>query len=379
MADVIMDILQGGKRALPARYYTEDSVLMRERAMLLDHWQLAGHVAQIKEPGAFLTVSFADQDFFIVRGSDGVIRGFANVCPHRGHRLVEGCGVKQRLTCPYHAWTFTLDGKLRGLQRGTSTQAPDRNQIRLSEVPVDTLAGFLFINPNGTAPPLAEYAPGLAEQVAAHVPDVSAYVLEEGPALGHSYSCEANWKVLIDNYLECHHCGPAHDTFNDMMDIPASTFELCGTYTFQTAPTKGRADTRAFPLNLAHDVTVGHFWFLFPNTVFGQFPGVPGFYASRFDPVTPHRTERRTFSLTVAEPTDADMPRRQALRSKWSTSVVSQEDRSLCENVQRGMRQSTFSQGWYVTDPEAHGLSEHAMRHFHHLYLSALEAPCNLA
>lgn len=363
------------RRALPARYYIDEDVLRRERDMLLDHWQLVGHEKQLTEPGAFLTVTLCEQDFFVLRGADDVIRAFANVCPHRGHRLVEGQGVKARITCPYHAWTFTHTGTLMGMQRTKTTEAPDRAQIGLTEIRVDMLAGFIFLNPTGNAAPLAEYAPGLAAQVARHCPDMGRYVIEDGPALGHSYTCDANWKVLIDNYLECHHCAVAHETFNDMMDIGASTFELFDTYTFQTAPTARKPDNRAFPLDLAHDVTVGHFWFLFPNTVFGQFPGAPGFYASRFDALTPHRTERRTFSLITDPPTDPGMAARNAQRSAWSANVVSREDRALCENVQRGMRQRAFTQGWYVTDPQAHGISEHAMRHFHQIYLTALETP----
>ncbi|MFD0860277.1 aromatic ring-hydroxylating oxygenase subunit alpha [Roseovarius aquimarinus] len=374
MTDQSIGPAAAAQRALPARYYADDDVLTRERAMLMDHWQLVGHRKQLAERGAFLTVTLNDQDFFLIRGQDDVVRGFANVCPHRGHRLVEGQGVKARITCPYHAWTFTHTGALMGMQRTRTTEAPNRAEIGLTEVNVDTLGGFLFINPNCNAPALDDYAPGLAAQLEQHCPDLPQYAIEDGPALGHSYTCDANWKVLIDNYLECHHCGVAHDTFNDMMDIAASSFELFDTYTFQTAPTAGRADNRAFPLDLDHDVTVGHFWFLFPNTVFGQFPGAQGFYASRFDAVSPHRTERRTFSLIADPPTDPGMAERNRLRGIWSSEVVSQEDRRLCENVQRGMRQHAFTQGWYVTDPDAHGISEHAMRHFHQMYLEALES-----
>lgn len=375
MARPATDPERADQRALPARYYTDAEVLRRERDMLRDHWQLVGHEKQLGEPGAFLTVSLHDQDFFLLRGQDDVIRGFANVCPHRGHRLVEGQGVKARITCPYHAWTFTHTGALMGMQRTATTQAPARDRIALFSVPVDMLGGFLFINPNGNAAPLSEHAPGLAQQLATHCPDLPLYALEDGPALGHSYRCRANWKVLIDNYLECHHCGTAHETFNDMMDIAASSFQLFDRFIFQTAPTAGKAENRAFPLNLKHDVTIGHFWFLFPNTVFGQFPGAPGFYASRFDPVSADETERRTFSLIIDPPTDPDMARRNDLRSAWSSQVVSREDRALCKSVQRGMHQAPFQQGWYVTDPQAHGISEHAMRHFHQLYLSALETP----
>ena len=134
-----------------------------------------------------------------------------------------------------------------------------------------------------------------------------------------------------------------------------------------------KAQNKAFPLDLEHDVTTGHFWFLFPNTVFGQFPGTQGFYASRFDPVTPDLTQRRSLSMATSIPTDPGMHERAQLRSDWSSNVVSQEDRALCENVQKGLHQRGYIQGWYITDPDAHDISEHAMRHFHDIYLDAID------
>jgi len=365
------------QRALAAHYYTDAEAWRADRALILNTWQLVGHDAQMPAPGDFITADLFDQSFFVIRDDDGGLRAYANVCPHRGHQLVKGCGNKSRISCPYHAWTFARDGRLIGLQRTPSSVTPTRADVRLFDVPVATLAGFVLINPSGKAPPLATFAPGLAQQIDAACPDLARYVIEDGPALGHSYDCAANWKVLIDNYLECHHCGVAHASFDDMMDIKASRFELWPHFTRQIAPTAGKSETAAFALNLAHDVTVGHFWWLFPNTVLGQFPGVPGFYASRFDPVSEGQTKRRSWSLTTPVATDPDMARRAQARSDWSVQIVSQEDRALCESVQIGLQHEAFRHGWYVTDPQAHGLSEHAMQHFHTLYLSALEAqPC---
>lgn len=362
------------QRTPNATYYISDDVLGAEReTIFFNSWQFAGHISQVASPGDFVTTSIFDQNILIVRGQDNEIRAFYNVCPHRGHQLVEGEGNKRVITCPYHAWTFGLEGNLRGLKKGANTATPDRAEVCLSSIRVDQLAGFLFVNLNPDAPTLAEFAPGLEEQILTTCPELPDLVLEEGAALGHTYECGANWKVLLDNYLECHHCGPAHDSFNDMMDIANSKFELFENYTYQIAPTAQKTESKAFPLDLEHDVTVGHFWFLFPNTVFGQFPGTRGFYISRFDPVTPDLTQRRTLSLITAEPTDLDMMRRHKLRSDWSVNVVSQEDRALCENVQRGMHQRGYQQGWYITDPDEHGISEHAMRYFHDLYLAALE------
>ena len=141
------------------------------------------------------------------------------MCPHRGHQLVEGSGNKRVVTCPYHAWTFGLEGNLRGMQKRDATIAPERSEICLSEVRVDQIVDFLFVNLDPDAKPLAEFAPGLETQILEYCPDLPDLVVEGDAAYGHTYDCEANWKVLLDNYLECHHCGPAHHSFDDMMDI----------------------------------------------------------------------------------------------------------------------------------------------------------------
>lgn len=363
-------------RCLAARYYIDDAVLEKERALFFRSWQFAGHAAQLRAPGDFITLSIFDQNLFLVRDRAGIIRGFYNVCPHRGHQLVDGgdagAGRKATLTCPYHAWSFGLDGRLRGRPRQADSAGPARDDIRLFEIRVDRLVDFLFVNLDANAPPLAAAAPGLEAEILDAVPNMRAMTLEAADALGNDYRCASNWKAMIDNYLECHHCGPAHRSFDDLMDISASRFALHESYISQTAPTALKADNLAFPLDLQHDVTVGRFWWLFPNTAFGQFPGVPGFYVSRFDPVTPHLTERTSLSLTLAEPTDQGMVDRHRRRAAWSAEVVGVEDKALCENVQKGMRQRGFQQGWYVTAPDAHDVSEHAMRHFHDLYLNAM-------
>lgn len=363
------------KRTLSASYYIQPDILAREKENIFFRtWQFACHASELVEPGNFVTITIFDQKIFLTKGNDDVIRAFYNVCPHRGHTLVEGSGTKKRLTCPYHAWTFTLEGKLRGMPRKENTDVPSRSDICLNEVRVDQILDFIFVNLDPDAQSLAEFAPGLEEQMLEAVPDIREMVLVKGDTLGASYFCEANWKVMVDNYLECHHCAVAHDTFNDIMDIENSKFTLHPNYTHQVAPTRMVAENRAFPLDLEHDVTVAHFWFMYPNIGFGLFPGTRSFYLSSFLPVTPDQSRRTSTFLVPKEPTDPGMKERDRLRSEWSSTVVTLEDKALCENVQIGLHQRGYDQGWYVTDPEEHGISEHAMRHFHNHYLASMEA-----
>ena len=158
------------------------------------------------------------------------------------------------------------------------------------------------------------------------------------------------------------------------MDTPNSTFSLHTNYTHQVAPTAMKAENRAFLLELEHDITVLHAWYLFPNTTIGLFPGARSVSLSQLLPITTGQTIRRTTYLEPKVATDPGTKERERMRAEWSTTVVSQEDKILCESVQKGMHQRGFGQGWYVTDPTNHDISEHAMRHFHSLYLTCLGA-----
>ena len=364
-------------RILAADYYISSEILKKEKKELFfKTWQYACHAKELSKPGHFTTVSLFDQNIFLIRISEDEIKAYYNVCPHRGHVLLEGKGHRRIITCPYHSWAYTPDGKLIGARGIDSAPTVEKSNICLFSVKVDQILDFLFINLDPEAVPLNEFAPGLAEQILQACPDILSYqpTNDVNEGFHNDYQCESNWKVMIDNYLECYHCETAHRSFKDMMDIPLSKFNIHENYTFQVAPSAMKPDNKAFPLNLEHDVTTGHFWFLFPNTTLGQFPGVPGFYISRFDPLTPDSTNRVTTSLVPETMPDDDAVRRDKLRAEWNVNVVSAEDKILCENVQRGMHQKGFTAGWYITDPNAHNISEHAMRYFHDLYLQVMNS-----
>ena len=140
---------------LAADFYLDPLVVRSELDDLFHNtWQFVCHVSDIAQPGDYFTFEMHGQDYFLVIGTDGCLRGFANVCPHRGHKLLEGYGNKSRITCPYHAWTFGLDGALRGA-RGISLKAVDFEKLGLIPIAVDTLAGLVFVNTSNDAPPFA--------------------------------------------------------------------------------------------------------------------------------------------------------------------------------------------------------------------------------
>ena len=367
-------------RTLEASYYISEEALRQERYnIFLKTWQFACHASDLAQPGSFKTISIFDQNIILVRTLEGEIKAHFNVCPHRGHQLVqdeEKYGEKRAFTCGYHAWTFGLDGELLGARGIKSAENVEKSDIRLFPVRVDQLLDLVFVNLDQDAIPLNEFYPGLAEQMMEACPEVNDYVQYtiEGRSRVFQSEWQANWKVLIDNFLECYHCESAHPTFSDMLCIPDSVRNVYHHFTHEVTPLGKDPDKWPHPVNLEHDLTESHFWYLFPNTAIGRAAGVPNFYISRFEPNGPDNAMRSTIVLRPPEWPDEDAPRRAKLRSDWSASSVGPEDQALCEQVQKGMHQIGFQQGWYINVPDEHNISEHAIRYFHDLYLDWMGA-----
>ncbi len=356
-------------RTLPAYYYTEPDVLaLEKRHLFFRTWQFACHVSALPTPGAYATMSIFDQDIVLVRGQDDVVRAFYNVCAHRGHRLVEGSGEAGRLVCPYHAWTYGLDGRLIGIRRGRDTTQVPRSEICLAEIRVDRLLDFYFINLDPEADPLASYAEGLAEDIEAATPGIRTFERTGNWRMfDEPFAC--NWKALVDNYLECYHCETAHPTFCDMFDCTGIRHTFARHHMHQHLPTAMKAETAAYRLDLDRHLLDGNFWFLFPNTLIGTVPGEPSINVSRVMPTGPETCIRDT-QLFVRPGADPD---HLAARDAFASEKVGAEDRALVENVQRGMRSQGFNQGHYIVDPHEETFTEEGVRFFHTRYASVME------
>jgi choline monooxygenase len=152
---------------LPAGWYADEGVwsLARER-IFASTWQYAGRSEQVREPRSFFASQAGHIPVALVRDREGVLRGFVNVCRHRGHPVVAGEGCRETLQCPYHAWTYDLDGSLRRAPRAEREPGFDPAGLSLRPVSVDTWGPFVFVNPDPDAAPLAEGRGGLPELVA---------------------------------------------------------------------------------------------------------------------------------------------------------------------------------------------------------------------
>ncbi|MEX2649464.1 MAG: aromatic ring-hydroxylating dioxygenase subunit alpha [Alphaproteobacteria bacterium] len=354
---------------LPARYYTDPGIFALERERIfLRSWLYVGHESQVAEPGGYLTYDLYDQGVAVVRGMDGTLRGFHNVCQHRAHRLLEGRGRTPVITCPYHAWAYGLDGALRTARGSENVPGFDRTGFCLKPVQVESFLGFIMINFDLAAPPFASQAEGLADQIRDRAPWLDELTLcaNDGFRSGEDVAC--NWKVLLDNCTECYHCAPTHPAFVDLVDIETYRIEPGRLHTMHTAQcTK--------PANAAYDYAPNApvrgftFWHVWPNITFGIMPGTENFLAFAMDPVAPTRCLARGQHLRKSgAPRESDQA-----REDYGNNVLWPEDKAIVESVQRGLASRGYDRGRFILDPDRHDLTEFAAMFFQARIRAALE------
>jgi phenylpropionate dioxygenase-like ring-hydroxylating dioxygenase large terminal subunit len=333
---------------LPAAWYSSPDVLALERERIFSSaWTYAAPAEWLAEPGSYAASQVGHVPIAIVRGSDGVLRGFVNVCRHRGHLVVDGRGCRETLQCPYHAWTYGLDGTLRKAPRSEREPGFDPAGFSLFPVAVDTWGPFVFANPDPGALPLAEA-----------LGDLPAIVSQSGLDLGvlrfhshHEWPIAANWKVALENYLECYHCPAAHPGFSKVIDVGPDAYglEVHPTFSSQVGPVRASAlagDGRA-PYTPRGDVTQSQYHFLFPATTVNIAPGLPNVSLERWIPDGTHRTIEVTDYFF-----DPDVEQEQLDEMLAWDNQVAEEDVSLVESVQRGLDSGTVPQGRLMEESE---------------------------
>ncbi len=196
---------------LPPAFYTSHAFYRFEiDAIFNREWICVGRQEQVPNPGDYFTVTLMDDPIVVLRGEDGQIRALSNVCRHRGAVLVEGAGTcAKSITCAYHSWTYDLEGRLRGAPEMMGTPGFDRRAVRLPSLRLEIWRGFIFVNFDADAAPLG---PRLAE-----VDDLLGnYRLDQLVALPPaSYDQPWNWKIMIENAMECYHCSHLHRGYHD--------------------------------------------------------------------------------------------------------------------------------------------------------------------
>jgi phenylpropionate dioxygenase-like ring-hydroxylating dioxygenase large terminal subunit len=311
---------------LPWSWYTDEEVLRREQERIFRRsWQYAGPAEHIAEPETFLASRAGDVPVVVVRDRDGELRGFVNVCRHRGSVVAEGRGRRATLQCPYHAWTYGLDGTLRAAPRADREARFDASGLSLVPVAVGTWGPFVFVNPDAEASPLSETLGRLPELV----PDLATFRFHHRG----EYELAANWKIACENFLECYHCPVAHPGFSSTVDVSPDNYELeAGDWHWsQFGQLRSRGDA---------ELPVGQFHFLWPNTGINVFPGRPNLSIGPILPVVPDRSRRILDYFFAADATE-----------EWIAEFlefddqVGREDSRLVELVQRGAGSGVIPDG----------------------------------
>jgi Rieske 2Fe-2S family protein len=202
-----------GQRTLSGEYFTSEEIFRAERERIFHRsWLLAGHVSQLASPGSFFLFELDRESVMVVRDGDGTVRAFHNLCRHRGSRLCLSAHgeLGPVIQCPYHAWTYGLDGGLRNAPNMNEVSGFDTEDFPLKPVALADWQGLLFLNLAPDPVPFAEALPGLAGKF-------EAWRLPELQSVHRSvYEVEANWKLFFHNYSECYHCPKVHPHLNKL-------------------------------------------------------------------------------------------------------------------------------------------------------------------
>jgi len=331
------------------------------RTIFARTWQWVCHREKVREAGHYTTAMIAGMPVMVVRTHDDELKAFYNVCKHRAHELLQDEGTTRSIVCPYHAWTYDLDGGLVAARHTSHLPDFELGEICLDEVQVEEFGGFVYVNLDLTAPSLVEQADDLGREIAHWAPDI------EQLTFAHrlSYTIESNWKNVIDNFLECYHCHVAHKDFVSLVDMDTYEVTTHGIYSSHMADA-GKGDNTAYDVSAA-TVTTHAVWWLWPNTCLMRYPGRGNFIVLNVIPDGAGRTlETYDFFLETKVPNEAELE-----SITYLDEVLQVEDINLVESVQRGMSTPAFTQGRIVTDPTGSGLSEHGLHHFHGLVLDA--------
>jgi phenylpropionate dioxygenase-like ring-hydroxylating dioxygenase large terminal subunit len=322
-----------GLTTIPWDWYRDPAVLEREQeAIFRKAWH---YVGTLREPGDVVPGWAGQVPVVLAKAGNGEERAFANVCRHRGSVVVAEPGNRKTLQCPYHAWTYDLDGSLRAAPR-SEREGVDLSDVSLAPVRLEGWGPFRFVTLADEARPLADLLGDIPERIAAAGLDVDALVFHHRA----DWEVAANWKIACENFLECYHCAVAHPGFSATVDVSPDNYELeTGEWHWsQFGQLRSRGDA---------ELPVGQFHFLWPNTGINVFPGRPNLSIGPFLPLAPDRSRRILDYFFAADASD-----------EWIAEFlqfddeVGKEDARLVELVQRGAGSGVIPEGRLLPESE---------------------------
>jgi choline monooxygenase len=316
---------------IPGAWYIEPEVAALERSRVFgNNWIAVGRLDQVLSAGQFFTLDLAGEPIIVVRGADDVLRGFYNVCRHHAAAVATApCGVAQLLRCPYHGWTYGLDGSLKGAPEFAGVCNFDRAENGLAPVSVAAWEGFVFVNLAQQPPPLESHLGDLVPRMAAHSLRGLKFFSRK------SYTLACNWKVYVDNYLDGgYHVPHLHKALNSVLDYTEYTIENGDRYSLQSSPMVASKDDSVASTRIGDRAC--YYW-LYPNFMVNLYEGVMD-----TNLVLPLGTEKCqvVFDFFFAGNDD-----RYKSESVAVSDRVQAEDVDICESVQRGLHSRAYGAG----------------------------------
>ena len=335
-ADALDDV------SLPGWIYHDPEYFRVEMAKLIrPSWQIVCHVSDIPDAGDWRTLDLPGESVIAIRGADGIVRAFANVCRHRGSRLLEGeAGCAKRITCPYHAWTYAADGRLVAVPQRDEYPGLDHAALGLIPIELETWRGFLFVRLEGGGP-------SVAAMMAPYDAEVAPCRFEELRAIGRITlrPRDVNWKNVADNYSDGLHIKVAHPGLTRLFggDYAIAAGEHVDRMSGELVERpSANLSERAYQHFLPDGAGRSWLYFkLWPNVAIDIYPDQVDFM--HFVPVGP--TETLIREISYARP-DARREMKAARYLNWRINRrVNAEDTALIRRVQQGMASSLYTPG----------------------------------
>jgi choline monooxygenase len=319
---------------IPAPWYVDSRVYDLERRSVFGGWQMVGRLDQVAEPGQYFTAEVAGEPLVVVRGRDGVLRAFFNVCRHHAALVMtEPQGRASALRCPYHGWTYSLEGELKGTPDFDGVCNFERSRNGLVPVRLETWEQFIFVHLNDAGSSLAEFLGDLAERVQPLAIGRMRFVERR------TYAFDSNWKVFVDNYLDGgYHIPFLHKGLHSVLELAEYRIENGAHYCLQSSPVRdsGRDEQTA----AVRKGKQAYYYWVYPNFMFNWYEGVLDtnlvlplgidrtlvvfdFY---FDEVEGDAAEKNRASIQIGE-------------------RIQDEDTGICASVQKGLGSRAYKAG----------------------------------
>jgi len=320
---------------IPAPWYLDARVEQAERERVFGHnWIAVGRADQVAAEGQFFTVEIGGEPIVVVRGSDGLLRAFYNVCRHHAAAVANvPSGTVQHLRCPYHGWTYGLDGSLKGAPEFAGVCNFDRGANGLVQVRVSTWEQFVFVALDENAPALEESFGNLRQTVAALAISQLHFFARK------RYTLACNWKVYVDNYLDGgYHVPHLHKGLNSVLDYKEYTIENSDRYSLQSSPMVNSQEHAEFAA--ARTGNRAYYYWLYPNFMINIYQGVMD-----TNLVLPLGTDRCLVQFDFFFADVSEAARAGNTESVAVSDRIQDEDVDICESVQRGLRSRAYGAG----------------------------------